>query len=149
MANYENQPSIEPKGIAGWLLLPFLGTIMAAFDNIYSALLIFRAFENSPVHQSVNGLLVAELITSIALFIGFVIAIIFALRHKRLYPKLFIYLIVITLIVNFIDIYFSVVDFGIPFEPDDVKGLMKPIMTFLIWGPYMYRSKRVKNTFTK
>jgi hypothetical protein len=123
---------------------------VSAYYNIYSASLIFRALSNRLVNQGpANDLLVVELIMNITMFIGWVIAIIFAYRHKRLFPKLFLCLIAMTVLVNLLDIYFSVVNLGLPFEPNDWKSLMQPLIAFLIWGPYMYRSKRVKNTFTK
>jgi len=54
-----------------------------------------------------------------------------------------------TLILNAGLTFLAVEYFGMTFDPDDIKTLVQPVMSLLIWGPYMLMSKRVKNTFTE
>jgi hypothetical protein len=37
--------------------------------------------------------------------------------------------------------------FNQPFGASAVRDIAKPLIALIIWGPYMYLSRRVKNTF--
>ena len=55
----------------------------------------------------------------------------------------------LTLIASCLDAYITFAIFSIPFKPNDVKDIVRPLLTLIIWGPYMFLSKRVRNTFIK
>jgi hypothetical protein len=94
-----------------------------------------------------KGLLVwLELLLTIGLLVAWIVACVQAFQHKSGYPKLFVSLSAITLLLSCIDLYIAATIFHIPIEP---KEIMWPLLMLLIWGPYMFLSKRVRNTFTR
>ncbi len=149
MTDRENDSPVEIKGIAGWLVLPILGTLLSPVYTAYGILQIAPVLANASQmqNQSLNSFIAVELVFNIAMFVGWIVAIIFAFRHKRGYPKLFLCLSAITLFGACVDNYIAAAVFNIPFEPSDVKSIARPLLTLAVWGPYMYLSKRVRNTF--
>jgi Protein of unknown function (DUF2569) len=83
------------------------------------------------------------------MLILWIVASVCALQHNRLFPQLFVYLSAATLVGNVADLYVTSTLFNIPFEPNDTKEIMHPLVALIIWGPYMYLSRRVKNTFVR
>jgi hypothetical protein len=151
--------SVEPRGIAGWLILPVLATILSPLYMVYGALQLTAAFSragggtltgilNSP-NQSIKLYVLLELGFNIAMLAGWIIAIVYAFRHKKAYPKLFVFLTVLTLIGTLIDLYVSTEIFNVPFDDNDAKNIARPFLTLIVWGPYMFLSRRVRNTFVK
>ena len=147
MTDYELAKSQKPYGIAGWLILPTLGmfyTLIAIARDIAQALTEVARNQNQDV-SGVELLLVANIL----LFTAWVVTTVFLFQHKRAFPKLYIGLVAATLILNFGTVFLAVQYFGQSLEPDDIKATVQPVMSLVIWGPYMLVSKRVKNTFTK
>ena len=68
-------------------------------------------------------------------------------QHKRSYPKLYVSLLVITLVGVVIDVAVAAAFFDAPVETDDIRQIARTAIALAIWGPYMFKSKRVKNTF--
>jgi Protein of unknown function (DUF2569)/GYF domain 2 len=139
----------EPRGIAGWLILPILGTILAPLYAGYNALQIAAALAKASSGSSLKTFVWLELAFNIGLLVAWVIAITFGFRHKREYPVLFVSLVGITLAGSLVDLYVATQVFNLPFDTEDAKAIMRPLITLLIWGPYMFLSKRVRNTFVK
>ena len=151
MAEVPHAPAMaEPQGIGGWLILPVIGTLLLPLMTAYAALAAF---------QDVVVLLNASLLTALVAFIvvkclynfGLVIAWIFAavllFRHKRLYPRLFVALLVITLVGTALDLAVAAMAFDIKLDSSDVRSTVRSVVGLAIWGPYMHKSVRVKNTF--
>jgi hypothetical protein len=153
MAEVSQAPAVpEPKGIAGWLILPVIITLLSPLMTAYAA---FAAF------QDIVVLLNAWLSTALAAFIvvrclynfGLVIAWIFAavllFKHKRLYPRFFVALLAIMLIGKVLDLAVTAMAFDIKVDSSDVRSTLWFAIGLAIWGPYMYKSERVKNTFVE
>jgi undecaprenyl pyrophosphate phosphatase UppP len=142
-------PRDNLKGIAGWLVLPIFGTILAVFWTAYGAFLNITALSSSKADQSVTNFVWLETLVTIGLLVAWIIACVQAFQHKRAYPKLFVSLTAVTLFLSGVDFYIAATVFNVPFESNDAKDIMRVLLTLLIWGPYMFLSKRVRNTFTR
>jgi hypothetical protein len=144
----EPSPIDFTKGIAGWLIFPVLGTILSPFFLAYSLFQIGTAIANMPtnVAPSLSMFVVVEFAFDLTMLLLWIFAMISAFRHKRWYPKLFVLLTAISLVGVIVDAYVASI-FDIPFEPEDVKNITRPLLTLIVWGPYMFVSKRVRNTF--
>ena len=68
---------------------------------------------------------------------------------KKLFPKVYIGMILFTLVFIILDAFavkMIIVDEPV-FDPETLKELLQTVITALIWIPYMLISKRVKATF--
>lgn len=139
----------EPTGIGGWLIFPILGTILAPLYTGYGALQAAQVLAQSPPAGGLTTFVRWELAFNVALTLSWAYVIISAFRHKRGYPSLFVSLVALTLAGSLIDLYVATTLFNVPFESDDAKAIVRPLLTLLIWGPYVFLSKRVKNTFVR
>lgn len=149
----------KPRGIGGWLILPVLGTILTPLYMAYGALRLaadlsrtgggslMRAVDS--LNPALKPFVLAELGYNIAILAGWVIAIVCAFRHKRWYPGLFVILTALTLFAALAEAYVGTEIFKEPFSDDDAKAIARPLLTLIVWGPYMFLSKRVRNTFIK
>jgi hypothetical protein len=64
-----------------------------------------------------------------------------------LYPRLFVALLVITLIGTVLDLAVAATAFDIKLDSSDVRSAVRSVIGLAIWGPYMHKSERVQNTF--
>jgi len=137
-----------PKGIAGWLILPVIATLVSPFTTGYAAFQNVAVFMNgSSVSTAVAGFIYGEFLFNFSLMAAWIYAAIMLFRHKRLYPRLFVALIVITLIGTVLDLAVAALAFDVTIDGKDVAGVVRAVFQLAIWGPYMYMSKRIKNTF--
>jgi hypothetical protein len=148
-ATQEPAPPVDfPKGIAGWLVFPVLGTIISPFNIAYGLFQGWSVLANMPANTDPTFSMFAgiEFVFTLAMLVLWVVAMISAFRHKKWYPKLFVVLTAISLIGSIFDGYVGTL-YNIPFEPDDGKSIIWPLISLVIWGPYMFISKRVRKTF--
>jgi len=134
-----------PKGIGGWLILPTISTVLAPF------LMAFWTWQSAialsaPIGTSLLVFVAIETLFNLALLIGWIVANVLLFKHKRAYPKFFVALLVVTMLGTVIDILVGKL-FDIEIDANDIRGLVRSVVALAIWGPYMYRSKRVRNTF--
>ena len=90
---------------------------------------------------------IIEVLVNVGLTIAWIVAIVGLFQHRRFYPRFYVALCAISLVVVVADISVAAVFFNIPMEPDDAKNIVRPLAALAIWGPYMFKSKRVRNTF--
>ena len=68
---------------------------------------------------------------------------------NRLFPGLYVVLMLISLVFIPFDAYF--VSFVLPdepmFDPETTKEFVRTLLAAAVWIPYMFMSRRVKNTF--
>jgi len=137
----------QPKGIGGWLILPAIGTFIAPLFSLWSAYQTSLALSGT-LQPNVRAVIVAEVLVNVVLAANWIFAIVALLRYRRYYPRLYVATIVATLVFAVADITAASVFFNLPFDADDAKTIGRPLVALLIWGPYMFNSKRVRNTFT-
>jgi hypothetical protein len=144
------QPEPAPHGVAGWLLLPMLGTLLTPLwlaKGIYEmVLLLFTVAIENP---ALKGFITVELVLNLGLCIGWFYALYLLARYRAQYPPLFIVLSLAILIFLIADVAVLHFGFGLPVQPNDLAAIMGALIFAAIWAPYMLRSRRVRNTFVK
>jgi hypothetical protein len=151
MAEVPHAPAMaEPQGIGGWLILPVIGTLLLPLMTAYAA---FAAFQdvvvllNASVSTALAAFIVVEFLYNFGLVIAWIFAAVLLFRHKRLYPRMFVALLVITLVGTALDLAVAAMAFDIKLDSSDVRSTVRSVVGLAIWGPYMHKSVRVKNTF--
>ena len=159
----ENFESTEKniEGLGGWLILVGIGVIisplqlLAVLSKTY--LPIFKdgtwealTYPTSEVYNNMfSSLIIGEIFINSMIFIASIYLIYLFFSKKSFFPKLYIGLIVFSLI--FIPLDAILVSSIFPdievFDAETMKALGKSIIVGLIWIPYMLISKRVKATF--
>jgi hypothetical protein len=81
------------------------------------------------------------------MMIAWIIAAIRLFKHKPSFPRFFVMLLLIECLAALITAAITVGVYDQTLTPDEFKGAIHPFMLLAIWGPYMARSKRVRNTF--
>lgn len=149
------------KGLGGWLILlgfsilsmpiRLMKELYSTYYSIVSERILQALFDGkSDMYDPYLGSLVlGEIIFNIFIII-FTIHLCFLFFTKNyLFPRLFIFLVILTLVFIPIDAYLGSLFFPDDpvFDEDTKKEFMRSFITFCIWIPYMLISKRVKNTF--
>jgi hypothetical protein len=138
-----------PKGIGGWLILPLIGTLLSPLVTAYGAFQGAVVLLNNSVSTGLAIFIVVEFAYNCGVIIAWIFAAVLLFRHKRLYPRLFVALLVITFIGTVLDLAVAAAVFDIPLDSSDVRSVGRSLVGLAIWGPYMYQSKRVQNTFVE
>src|SRR3954453_17432059 len=146
---YVAEPTVAgPKGIAGLLILPVIATLVSPLMTGYAAFQNVAVFVNGPsLSSALTVFIFVEVLFNFSLMAAWIFAAIMLFRHKRLYPRLFVALIVITLIGTVLDLAVAALAFDATIDGKDLAGVVRAVFQLAIWGPYMYMSKRIKNTF--
>ena len=144
------QPEPQPHGIAGWLLLPALGTLVSPFllakGSYETGLSLFTfAIEN----PALKGFITVEFLLNLGFCLGWFYALYLLARHRAQYPPLFIVLSLGIVAFSIVDTAVAHFGFGVPFEPNDLRDFLRALIFSAIWVPYMLRSRRVRNTFVR
>jgi hypothetical protein len=144
------QPEPKPHGVAGWLLLPALGTLLTPLwlaKGVYDGAL--PLFTVTIENAALRGFITVELVLNLGLCLGWFYALYLLARYRAQYPPLFIVLALGILIFGIADTAVAHFGFGVPFEPNDLAAMVRALIFAAIWVPYMLRSRRVRNTFVK
>jgi len=151
MVEVSQAPAVaEPKGIGGWLILPVIITLALPLMTAYAAFLTFQdivVLLNASLSTPLAAFIVVKCLYNSGLVIAWIFAAVLLFRHKRLYPHLFVALLVITLIGTVLDLAVAATAFGLQVDSSDVRSTVRSVIVLAIWGPYMYQSRRVQNTF--
>jgi hypothetical protein len=142
----EEQKADGPKGIGGWLILPTIGTVVSPFAMAYWSFETGRALSTS-LAPTLLTFIAIETVFNISLVVAWIVAIVMLFKHKRIYPKLFVALLAIGLVGTAVDLVVVAAAFDVRVDANDIKGLVRSVVGLAIWGPYMFISKRVLNTF--
>jgi glucose dehydrogenase len=140
----------EPRGIGGWLILPVIGTLVSPLIAAYAAFQdAVVLLNNSTLSTGLAAFIVVELLYNLALVIAWILAAVLLFSHKRSYPHLFVALLVITLIGTVLDLVVAGTVFDMTIDSNDIRSTVRSVVGLAIWGPYMHKSVRVKNTFVE
>ena len=137
-----------PKGIGGWLILPTIGTVLSPFLMAFSAYQSAAAL-GSHLSFGLQFFIVLEALFNGGLTIAWIVAAVALFKHKRIYPRLFVAILAVTLVGTVLDLAVAVSLFNADVDANDVRGIVRSVIGLAIWGPYMFVSKRVKNTFVE
>jgi hypothetical protein len=151
MAEVPQAPAVaEPQGIGGWLILPAIGTLLSPLIAAYAAYAAFQdaiVLLNASLSTALAAFIVVKFLYNFGLVVAWIFAAVLLFTHKRLYPRFFVALLVIMLIGRVLDLAVTPMAFDIKLDSSDVRSTLRCVIGLAIWGPYMYKSVRVKNTF--
>ena len=137
----------EPKGIAGWLIIPAIGLVLAP---IKSAAMLFRGLSMiqsfAPELTSDPRLWCFGLI-DIAMIIATIIVAVIFFKKRRIAVRAIIGLMVASIFANLVQSLLNAAMFE-EVDADTVKPVIHACVFSAVWIPYFLKSKRVKNTFT-
>src|SRR5205085_2137526 len=91
--------------------------------------------------------IIAEIVGNLLLGMIWLWAIVLLFMKKRSYPRMFIIASLGSLFFLGADLLVAALQFQLPLDASDIKGLVRSFVGSAIWCPYMLVSKRVKNTF--
>ena len=148
-----------PRGIGGWLLLPFIALIVSLLLQLKSLVEYQQWFAEGnweiitdPGLESYDPLWPALVVYEISCAIAWcgvaLLALVWMTRHDRRLPKLMIGIYVAALIISFGEAAWTS---AIPALADDAEStqITRRLIACCIWIPYFSISKRVQNTFVK
>jgi hypothetical protein len=144
------QPEPKPHGVAGWLFLPMLGTLL---NPLWLAKVIYEMvqllFTVAIENPALKGFITVELVLNLGLCVGWFYALYLLARYRAQYPPLFIVLALAMFVFLTADVAALHFGFGLPVQPNDLAVIVGALIFAAIWVPYMLRSRRVRNTFVK
>ncbi|CAH2213498.1 DUF2569 domain-containing protein [Tepidibacter aestuarii] len=155
-----NVEEVEYKGLGGWLILLGIGIVLNPLNSILSTYTIFKAcfsegkwsILTSPTSETYHILLkptiIFEFATNIIMVILSLTVLVLFFKKSKHFPKVWITNFLVLILFLAIDI---VLCNQIPSIPVDnlYTQLFKNIIPLAIWGTYLKKSKRVRNTFVK
>ena len=151
------------EGIRGWLILIAIGIIVSPLRililviPLYADIFKNGAWDllttpgNEAYHPLWSLIIMGEIAINAIFIIGWITIAFFFFLKKRIFPKLYIGMLLFTLTFIVLDAYAikAVLPDDPVFDPDTLKELIRTLGASLVWIPYMLISKRVKATFVK
>lgn len=153
----------ELKGLGGWLILVGIGVVIGPIRLIATLILTYKpVFEDgtwdalttvgSDVYTPYFGsLLVGEIAFNTIIVAASIFLIYLFFSKHYLFPKLYIGIVVASLVFIPLDAWIVTKMFHgeSMFDPDTTKESMRLLITCVVWIPYMLVSKRVRVTFVE
>jgi Protein of unknown function (DUF2569) len=101
-------------------------------------------------HPALAALIVFEALANVFCLVFGIWLIVLFFQKSRRFPKRYVLLAAFSLAAILADsIVLTALDIGSPWDSVAIQELSRASIGLLIWGPYMYMSKRVKNTFVQ
>jgi hypothetical protein len=131
----------DRQGIGGWLLVVGLGVVLAPFILAWQTLNAFRYADWTGMEpfQIVVGRLLMGLFGGLFVVWSIYNAVLFFQRH-RWFPWAWLGL---NGLLTGVTVVMAI------FDPESRAGLFSLLYWTVIWGAYLFRSQRVKNTFVR
>jgi hypothetical protein len=134
--------------IAGWLILPAIGTHLAPFYAIYSAIQDIQGIAQLPESASpqITAFVILDAVCTALLTVGWCIAIVLFHKRNRRFPDLFMWLTIATFALTGLEvgIFYRATQ---QWDQELITAFMRAMIAMLIWAPYMVLSNRVNYTF--
>ncbi len=129
------------QGIGGWLLVIALGVVLAPFILGWETLNAFRYADWTGMEPSqiVMGRVLMGLLGGLFVAWSIYNAVLFLTRH-RWFPWAWL---------GLSGLLTGVTAVMAIFDPDSRAGLFSLLYWTVIWGAYLFRSRRAKNTFVR
>jgi Protein of unknown function (DUF2569) len=151
----------EPKGLGGWLILVAIGVSITPLSIVLSLVRTGPTYAAStwaslttPGGNAYNALwaptLLFELVVNVALLVFGSLQLWTFFRRKRLFPALFVVFVCARLAFDLLD---TLLAQTIPAIADRAEvnwdTSLRTLLYGVLWTAYMFRSRRVKNTFVE
>ena len=153
----------ELKGLGGWLVLVGIGVVISpirmlvTIPPIYLPLFqdgtweVLTTVGSEAYIPYFGALLVGEIVINLIMLIASLLLIYLFFSKHYLFPKLFIGILLFTLIFILLDAWLVTVI--LPgekmFDPETTMEFLRTLIPSVIWIPYMLISKRVQATFVE
>jgi len=154
----------EPKGIAGWLILPILGLLLALGYGLYQMIEDFipllRADTWLLIPTSGRALITFEAFANVVIVVGSLVLLVLLFLKRRILPKLMVGFYVFVFLAVLSD-SIGILVVGPDLIPDPAirsaagwSGgwvawhIVRTCLILSFWIPYFLLSSRVRNTFT-
>jgi hypothetical protein len=151
-----------PEGLGGWLILVGLGLLVSPIrlvifiaqtyvplvrDGTLQALATPGSESFRPVFAA---LIVVEALANI-FCLGFAIwLIVLFFQKSRRFPLRYVTLAALSVAIILADSFaISALELGSPWDAEGMQELIRSLIGLCVWGPYMYISTRVENTFVQ
>lgn len=165
---YRHDPPARPyvaatpklQGIAGWLLLPALATIVIPIRLLVDMSTLIPSYAadnwaalttvgNSTYHAMWAPVLLFELAANLAYLVFALLLLVMFFQKRRGAPRLFIGVLAFSLLIRIVDYGLMHTIPGLEKEitDKDWKELVQSIVVLIVWGSYFTLSKRVQATF--
>jgi hypothetical protein len=149
-----------PEGLGGWLVLVGLGLLISPIrllifiaqtfvplvrDGTIQAL----ATPGSELFRPMFAALIAlEAAANIFCMLFAIWLIVLFFRKSRRFPLGYVTLAGLSVAIILADSFATAaLDLGSPWDAEGMQELMRSLIALFVWGPYMFMSTRVKNTF--
>ncbi len=157
----DSGPDGEPRGLGGWLVLVAIGLIITplrlgleltqAYIPIFAAEYwsVLTDPSSEAYHPLLAPLIVFGSIGHLVLIAVAVAGMVLFFRRSPAFPKLMVSFYLGGLGFVAIDLFGSsfIPDVAATDDQSSLRVIIQSISTCVIWIPYMYRSRRVRNTF--
>jgi hypothetical protein len=155
-------PREGPKGLAGWLVIVAIGLIISPIRVIFYCVQTYVPMVrdgtiqalmtpgSESFHLPLAALLIFEaLANAVSVSFGIWLVVLFFQKSRR-FPVRYVILAAFSVTVILGDAYaIASLGLGSPWDADTIREMIRSIIGLLVWGPYMFLSKRVENTFVR
>lgn len=151
-----------PEGLGGWLALVGFGLIVSPIRLLsftvqtYAPLVRDGTFQDiatpgsDSFHPALAALIVVEALANLFCLAFGIWLIVLYFQKSRRFPMRFVALAALSVTIIVADaLAIAALDLGSPWDAEGVRELVRSLISLLVWGPYMFLSKRVKNTFVR
>jgi hypothetical protein len=136
----------DPRGIAGWLLLPVAGLVLTAAVGLSTIVDIARSPDMlSLAFTYRTSITIGVIGTAILWTMLPAVALVLLVLRNRHFPAAFVVTNVALAAFGVLDPFITAIDYG--FSASNLPYAAMPAVWFLGWSWYMLTSARVKNTF--
>ncbi len=139
--NYPNDYDPSLNGIGGWLVLVIIGRIISIILGAKDFFDLTKLIGQDP---NFEGIIIFGIVMDITLVILLSAVILYFLfKRNILFRNLFVIQVSLGFLFNvFVLVYFSSLGVNL-----GAASLISPLISGVIWILYLYKSKRVKNTY--
>lgn len=138
----------EPKGIAGWLLIPAIGLVLGPINSTIMLFMGLSAIQSFAPELTRDPLLWFSGLIDVAMIIATIVVAVVFFQKRRIAVGAIILLMAAAIFANLVQALLNVAMFE-EVDADTVKPVIQACVFAAIWIPYFLKSKRVKNTFVE
>lgn len=151
-------------GIHGFLLVLLLCLVIMTVTRVDNLLIILPKFKTetwsifmdktSPIYNWAWGPgLVLELVSNVTMILFTVIILKLMFQERKKFTKIFMFFLIVNLTFSVIgNVWSELINAqytSFNFSNENIRNIVNNFCFALIWGIYVLRSNRVKNTFVK
>ena len=139
---------LSPKGIAGWLINPAIGHVLAPVKSIVGSFIGISMVSSAMPELMSDPRLWIIMLIDVVMIIAVIIVAVFFFKKRRFAVRAIIGFMIASIIANFVQAILNISLFK-EVDVEIIKPVIHACVFGAIWIPYFIRSVRVKNTFTE